>query len=147
MPDTIRMSIIDTEDGFVELMKTAIESADMRVHFMRDRHWKQTIERFTSADMHRPEELPQIILMNIEGGQADWKKGLDAIKMTPWLKRLPLIACSASYHHKSVVEAYERHANCFVLKPADAADAVPWLKKLINFWIDTVSPPQALLNF
>lgn len=88
------------------------------------------------------EELPDLILLDLNLPGWDGKSFLKEIKSDNRLKRIPVIILSTSNAESDVAESYSLNANCYVVKPLDIDLFFEKIKRIEVFWLDTVLLPH-----
>src|SRR5579872_6647103 len=63
--------------------------------------------------------IPQLILLDLNMPRMNGKEFLEIVKQDPKLKIIPVIMLTSSDSTKDIHECYERHVNCYVVKPFD----------------------------
>jgi len=77
---------------------------------------------------------PDLILLDLNLPMLDGRSLLRRIKADPQLLRIPVIVLTSSDAPQDVCGAYDLHANCYLVKPADYAGLERSLHDLIHFW-------------
>jgi response regulator RpfG family c-di-GMP phosphodiesterase len=78
--------------------------------------------------------------LNLPG--TDGREVLETIKAVPVLRRIPVIILTSSQADKDIVESYELHANCYIVKPVNASKFMSVVRSVENFWVDIVCLPS-----
>jgi len=79
--------------------------------------------------------LPDLILLDLHLPRMNGQQVLKEIKNDPRLLRIPVIIFTSSDNEKALVKAYDEHANCCVLKPADQEQFAQAVKRIETFWL------------
>ena len=67
---------------------------------------------------------------------------LEKVKSDPDLKATPVIMLTSSDLPMDIQNSYERHANCYLTKPADMEGLVHMVRAIEEFWISLVHMPN-----
>ena len=86
---------------------------------------------------------PDLILLDLNLPGMDGREVLQEIKEDPDLKRIPVVVMTSSRAERDKLEAYNRHANCYVTKPVDVDQFIGAVKKIEDFWFTVVKLPAA----
>jgi CheY-like chemotaxis protein len=86
---------------------------------------------------------PDLILLDLSLPGMDGKEVLQEIKQHPDLKRIPVVIMTSSRAERDMLEAYNKHANCYVTKPVDVGQFIGVVKKIEDFWFTVVKLPAA----
>ncbi len=84
---------------------------------------------------------PDIILLDLKLPMKDGKDVLAEIKNDPDLKRIPVVIVTASDAEKDVLESYNLHANCYIIKPVGLDRFRTVMESIENFWFTVVKLP------
>jgi len=55
---------------------------------------------------------------------------------------VPVIVLTSSQAGKDIVESYNLHANCYIVKPVNARKFIDIVQNIENFWVDIVCLPE-----
>lgn len=87
-------------------------------------------------------QLPDLILMDINMPLMDGKQTLQAIRATPSLKHLPVVMLTTSNRDKDVLESYQLGVNAYLTKPVLDSSFIKTIRQLENFWFELVVLPK-----
>jgi CheY-like chemotaxis protein len=85
---------------------------------------------------------PELILLDLNMPLKDGREVLREIRSDPVLRRIPVVVFTTSRADTDVRQMYELGANSFVTKPAAFADLVRLMKRLTDYWFETVHIPE-----
>jgi CheY-like chemotaxis protein len=77
---------------------------------------------------------PDLVLLDLNLPKVDGYSVLAAIKSDSDLKRIPTVILSSSRANCDVLQAYDRHANAYLSKPANLKDYPELVKAIESFW-------------
>jgi len=86
---------------------------------------------------------PDLILLDWHLPKKNGAEVLAEIKGDPNLKRIPVVIMTSSDQEKDIIEAYDRHANCYVTKPVDLDRFIAVVRSIESFWLTIVKLPAA----
>ena len=87
---------------------------------------------------------PDLILLDLNLPRKSGRELLAEIKETPRLKAIPVVILTTSPSEQDVLESYEHHANCYIVKPVGFDNFVTAMKSIRQFWFSVVTlPPEA----
>jgi DNA-binding response OmpR family regulator len=69
---------------------------------------------------------------------------LAEIKNDDFLKRIPIIILTSSKAEQDVVNTYESHANCYIVKPVELDEFIKVVSCINDFWLTIVKLPPNL---
>ena len=88
--------------------------------------------------------LPDLILLDLNLPRKSGREVLAEIKTDPRFKSIPVIILTTSPSEQDVLESYEHHANCYIIKPVGFDNFVEAMKSIRQFWFSVVTlPPEA----
>jgi CheY-like chemotaxis protein len=85
---------------------------------------------------------PQLIFLDLNMPLKDGREVLRDIRADESLRRIPIVVFTTSKADTDIRQMYELGANSFVTKPAAFADLVTLMKRLTEYWFDTVHIPE-----
>jgi chemotaxis family two-component system response regulator Rcp1 len=85
---------------------------------------------------------PDLILLDLNLPRKDGREVLNEIKNDPELKCIPVVVLTISKAEKDILETYNQHANCYIVKPLDLNQFSNVVKSIQNFWLTIVKLPS-----
>ena len=133
--------LVEDNEGDIELTKEAFEDAKFRnnLHVVED--GDIALDFLFKRNGHENAVTPDIILLDLNLPKTDGRQVLETIKGTESLKRIPTIVLTSSAADRDVIESYDLHANCYIVKPVDAKKFMDVVRNVENFWVDVVCLP------
>ena len=90
--------------------------------------------------MYAKAARPDIILIDI-----DLRDGavhlLEEVKSDRQLRRIPVMVLASESEPEAVRDAYDRYANCILVKPVDERDFEAMMRSVEQFWLNVVALP------
>ncbi|GIV58948.1 response regulator [Rhodocaloribacter litoris] len=80
-------------------------------------------------------DLPCVILLDLRLPRVDGLEVLRQIKSNERLKKIPVVIMTTSSAERDVSEAYERHANSYLVKPVDFARFSRMMEGMSEYWL------------
>jgi len=93
-------------------------------------------------EMVKLEQLPDLVLMDINMPLMDGKQTLQAIRATASLRHLPIVMLTTSNRDKDVLESYQLGVNAYLTKPVLESAFIHTIRQLENFWFELVVLPE-----
>jgi chemotaxis family two-component system response regulator Rcp1 len=87
------------------------------------------------------EQLPDLILLDINMPNKDGFEVLVELKSDPVLCRIPTIMFSTSDYQGDIDRAYEDGASTFIAKPLTLSDLTQALDRIANYWVKAARLP------
>jgi CheY-like chemotaxis protein len=136
--------LVEDSPGDVRLTREALRDANgsIHLHVATDGVEAMAFLRREEAQIRAPR--PDLILLDLNLPRMDGREVLAHIKADSSLKTIPTIILTTSEAEADIVQSYQLHANCYLIKPVQL-DAFERLVKSINdFWLSKVTllPPS-----
>lgn len=93
------------------------------------------------SDKEHEDELPDLILMDLNMPRKDGREALKEIKNNPVLAQIPVIVMSTSRSEDDISATYQLGVNSYIIKPSNFQTLVNSIKNLCAFWLNTSSLP------
>ena len=91
--------------------------------------------RFASAPR------PDIILLDLNLPRKGGREVLAEIKADPELRCIPVVILTTSQADEDIVESYNQHANCYIVKPVELDQFIHVVRTVEGFWLQIVKLP------
>jgi two-component system, chemotaxis family, response regulator Rcp1 len=85
---------------------------------------------------------PQLIVLDWQLPRANGDRTLTDIKSDPDLHRIPVVILSACESDAEILQGYDLHASCWVVKGTDLDESHRRIRALIEFWSRTAQLPR-----
>ncbi len=144
MTEDVRLAeilLVEDNEGDIELTREAFEEARFRNNLHIAEDGDIALDYLFKRNGYEDAVTPDIILLDLNLPSTDGKEVLEAIKAESLLKRIPVIVLTSSQADKDIVESYDLHANCYIVKPINAMKFIDVVKSVENFWVDIVCLP------
>ncbi|MFQ5571022.1 MAG: response regulator [Rhodothermales bacterium] len=92
-----------------------------------------------------PEQSPRphVILLDLRLPRVDGLDVLKEIKTSESLRAIPVVILTTSNTEEDVAQAYEYHANSYIIKPVDFSKFTQLMNELGYYWLDWNFPPPS----
>ena len=139
--------LVEDNEGDIELTKEAFEEAKFRNHLHVAVDGDEALDYLYKRNGKEDALTPDIILLDLNLPSTDGREVLEKIKGDAMLKSIPTIVLTSSKADKDVIESYNLHANCYIVKPVNAMKFMDVVQHIENFWVDIVClPSQATVD-
>ncbi len=89
--------------------------------------------------------LPNLVLLDLKLPGIDGFEVLRQVKVTPILKRIPVIVLTSSQEEGDRALSYDNGANSYLVKPVSFTGFVDVVRQIKGYWMAlNVSPPKEL---
>ncbi len=141
MPE-IHILLVEDNEGDVVLTLEALKEAKLKNKISVVRDGEEAMEFLYKKGRYLNEDIPQLILLDINLPKMDGKEVLLKIKTDPDLKKIPVVILTTSSSEKDILEAYNNYANCYITKPVDLDKFIDVIHTVEDFWISIVQLPK-----
>ena len=79
--------------------------------------------------------LPNLVLLDLKMPGIDGHEVLRRVKLTPGIKRIPIIILTSSKEEGDMAMSYDNGANSYLVKPISFDGFLEVVKKVTDYWI------------
>ncbi len=90
--------------------------------------------------------LPDLILLDLNLPRKNGREVLSEIKASQRLRHIPVVILTTSHSEQDILQAYDHHANCYIVKPVGFENFVEAVKSIRQFWFSVVTLPSEVVN-
>lgn len=142
-PLLILMADDDEDDRF--LTQTALEESEVRCKMIFAKDGTEALDMLHLGSGEKPEEMPNIILLDLNMPLKNGWQVLQELKSNEALKHIPVLIFTTSNSSDHIVKSYAMGANSFITKPSTFNGLLDVMKNIIRYWNDTASLPKVSL--
>lgn len=84
---------------------------------------------------------PDLILLDLNLPRKNGREVLAEIKADPELRSIPVVILTTSQAEQDILEAYNLHANCYIVKPVGFDNFAKAVQSIQRFWFSLVTLP------
>jgi CheY-like chemotaxis protein len=142
MPNkTMELLLIEDNPDHVELVREYIKDINVPHRFTVVIDGEKASDYLHKRNGYSQAKRPDLILLDLNLPRKDGRELLSEIKQDRDLKRIPLLILSTSDAEKDIVQAYNLHANSYIVKKGDL-DTFNHLAQMIEkYWFGLVALP------
>jgi CheY-like chemotaxis protein len=133
----VHILLVEDNEGDIILTKEALKDANIRNQVTVAMDGEQALLMLYAA-----EELPDLILLDINLPRINGLEVLASIKKDEKLKDIPVIMLTTSSAEKDILTSYAHHANRFITKPVDLPRFMEVIKTIEDFLISIIKEPK-----
>jgi len=137
----INILLIEDNEGDVLLTREAIENVSLLGELEVKKNGELAVLYLSELIKDRNNDLPDLILLDINIPKKNGHEVLQFIKSNELLKHLPVIMLTTSSSDYDVLTSYQNQANCFITKPVEINSFMEIISKTIEFWCNIAKLP------
>ena len=134
--------LVEDNPGDVGLTLEALKEATVPNKLTIVKNGAEALSLLRRQGPHARAVRPDLILLDLNLPKKDGRKVLAEIKADDNLKRIPIVILTTSEDEQDVLESYNLHANCYIVKPLDLDRFITVVKSIEDFWLRVVVLPR-----
>ncbi len=136
--------LVEDNPDHEELIRRALDERRAPVSLHVARHGEEALDYLLRRgawrdSAHSPR--PRLVLLDLRLPRADGFEVLEAIKADPSLADIPVVILTTSDSEQDIARAYERHANSYLVKPADHVRFSELVASVESYWLELNRQP------
>ena len=133
--------LVEDNEGDVELTHAAFEEANIPNQLNVVSDGEEALDYLYQKGIHGDKNRPHVVLLDLNLPKINGRELLQIIKKDEKLRSIPVIVLTSSEAEKDILESYNLHANCYIVKPVEWQKFVETIKSLNCFWNNIVNLP------
>lgn len=138
----VNILLIEDNSGDVRLTPEAFKEAGIDVNLDVAMDGLKAIHMLRKKPPYEDQTEPDLILLDLNLPKLDDREVLEIIKSDINLKRIPVVILSTLNAEQDIINSYKLHVNCYLNKPVDFDSFFEMIKKIEEFWLQTVILPS-----
>jgi chemotaxis family two-component system response regulator Rcp1 len=137
----VEILLVEDNPGDIRLTQEVFKEGKVRNQLSVVRNGEEALA-FLRQEGHFASVLrPDMILLDLNLPRKDGRAVLAEIKADPDLKRIPVIILTTSQAESDLIQTYNLHANCYIVKPVELDQFIEAVKRIEGFWLQIVKLP------
>lgn len=138
------MDILLVEDNPADalLMEEALRDSSTTSRLQTVIDGDDALDFLFQRGAYRDRPRPDLILLDLNLPKKDGREVLAEIKSDPHLRSIPVVVVTTSKSEEDIFKSYSLHANCYITKPVRLSDFFDIVRKIEDFWFETVRLPS-----
>jgi CheY-like chemotaxis protein len=136
----IKIMLVDDNEADIELTKSTLEESKVRMDIMTASDGQHALDQLEAA-LSRGEQLPDLILLDLNMPRLDGRGFLSKMRQREELKAIPVVVLTSSDAEQDIVKSYKLGANCYVNKPVGLDEFQKIVRTVEHFWLTIVKLP------
>jgi CheY-like chemotaxis protein len=138
----IDILLVEDNLGDIRLTREALKDSKILNTLNVVRNGEQAIDYLRKTARYADAARPDLILLDLNLPKKNGREVLAEIKTDPELKRIPVVILTTSRAEQDVVETYNLHANCYIVKPVKFDEFANVIRSIEDFWFAIVKLPS-----
>jgi DNA-binding response OmpR family regulator len=130
----VRILLVEDNRGDARLVAEALKESPIQTQISVVDDGVQALACLRQEGEYAEMSRPDIILLDLNLPKKDGRQVLTEIKADPTFKRLPVLILTSSGAQEDIIQAYDRGANCYLLKPVGLDEYFALLRAVVDFW-------------
>jgi CheY-like chemotaxis protein len=136
----IKIMLVDDNEADIELTKSTLEEGKVRMRIVTAGDGQDALDQL-EAGLKCGEELPDLILLDLNMPRLDGRGFLAKLRQHEELKGIPVVVLTSSDAEQDIVKSYKLGANCYVNKPVGLDEFQKIVRTVEHFWLTVVKLP------
>ncbi len=137
--------LIEDNAGDVRLTQEAFKEAGIDINLEVAMDGLEAIHKLRKKPPYEDQSTPDLVLLDLNLPKLDGREVLEQIKTDIELKKIPVVILSTSNAEQDIINSYNLHVNCYLTKPVDFDSFFELIKKIEDFWLQTVVLPSVAI--
>lgn len=138
----IRILLIEDSASDATLLQRSLSESKLTYTLDWIEDGEKAIALLRQQGEYQQAARPDLIILDLNLPRLDGRDVLATIKRDSLLKRIPVIVLTTSNSERDILNSYDLHANCYVVKPFDVDDFMSIARLIEDFWLRTVALPK-----
>jgi DNA-binding response OmpR family regulator len=140
----IEILMIEDNEGDVFMTTEAFKEAKIANNLSVARDGNEAMDILHREGKFAAAARPDLILLDLNLPGRDGRQILADIRSDPKLATIPVVILTSSKAEKDIVQSYELHANCYIVKPVNFDALLQVVRAIESFWLTVVKLPPRL---
>lgn len=140
-PPVSHILMVEDNDGDVLLARAAFRRAGVMEELIAVADGVEALDYLRRQGRYADAPRPDLILLDLNLPRKDGRELLAEVKADPALRAIPILILTSSSADSDIRQAYDLHANAYLVKPAHFDKLVEMVKSIHDFWSGQVTWP------
>jgi len=141
--EPIEILLVEDDENDADLTMDALRDGRVRNRITHVEDGMEAMAYLRREGKYAGAPRPDLILLDLNMPRKNGREVLEEIKNDPNLRSIPVVVMTSSDDDKDILGAYQRHVNCYVIKPLDLDQFIGVVKSIESFWFTIVKLPAA----
>jgi CheY-like chemotaxis protein len=136
--------LVEDSEGDARLVREALKEGKVKNNLFIVRNGVEAMDFLHKKNKYNDMPRPDLILLDLNLPRKDGREVLNEIKNNDDFKRIPVVILTTSSAETDILNTYNLHANCYIVKPLDMNQFIRVVKSIENFWLTVVKLPDGV---
>ncbi|MBP6610372.1 MAG: response regulator [Paludibacter sp.] len=137
----IDILLIEDNPGDSRLVKEVFKERELKHNLIIVYDGVEATDYLFKRNANINAKRPDLIILDLNLPKKNGIEVLHEIKLDESLKSIPVIVLTTSKSEEDIINTYNSHANCYMIKPLNLNDFFETVKAIENFWLNFVKLP------
>ena len=137
----VHILLVEDNPNDVLMTQRALEKGQVRNQLTVARDGQEALDILRDL-RERPEDLPGLILLDLNLPRVSGIEVLQTVKADPELRRIPVIALTTSTREEDILKTYDLGVNTFISKPVRFEEFIKVVTGIHEYWIVIATLPS-----
>jgi len=137
----VEVLLVEDSQDDAELMLAALLEGNLLVRVDVVEDGEEALQYLQQQGKYAGSPRPDLILLDLHLPRKSGTELLEEIKEDARLRRIPVVVLTSSANDRVIGIAYDHHANCCVIKPADQDEFAEVVQRIERFWLSFIQRP------
>lgn len=137
----IEILLVEDNPGDVRLTQEVFKEGKVRNQMNVVWNGEEALSYLRQEGRFMNASRPDLILLDLNLPRKGGREVLAEIKTDPKLRCIPVVILTTSEAEQDIVESYNQHANCYIVKPVNLDQFIGVVRTVEGFWLQTVKLP------
>ncbi|MEO0685453.1 MAG: response regulator [Cyanobacteria bacterium J06649_11] len=134
--------LVEDNKADVRLIQEAFKNSSLPHEMLTVRDGMEAMAFLNREGEYHNAPRPDLILLDLNLPKKDGREVLAEIKSNSKLKRIPVIVLTTSHNEDDIFQSYDLHVNCYITKSRNISQLFKIVKRIEDFWLETVTLPN-----
>ena len=137
-----RLLLVEDDPGDVMLARECLTCMDEPIHLDVVEDGVAALAFLRQEPGYLNSMRPDLVIMDLNLPRRDGRMVLKEMKEDDHLRSIPVVVLTTSKSDEDVRAAYQLGGNCYIAKPSGLLEYESVMRKLGDFWLNTVRLPE-----
>jgi CheY-like chemotaxis protein len=133
--------VIDDSETDAKLMMEAIKHTMVDSTALHIPNTSDAIKVLNQQDEYKDAQIPDLIFMDLNMPEINGVEFLKIVKKDARFIHIPVIVLTATGSDKDIMQCYQHHANCYIVKPVNFTKFQRVISVINDYWLGIVRLP------